>query len=157
MITTQTSDALLRVIDDAKVWLDQIDEQTAHHKPSPERWSISEVIGHLVDSACNNHQRFIRGQEPGELTFPKYDQNFWVQAGNYRQHNWAALVSLWYGYNRHLAVVMAHVAEDQLDTPCTITPYDTCSLEFLITDYVDHLNHHLVKIKERIGAVEVQE
>jgi hypothetical protein len=39
-----------------------IDEQTFSHKPAPGKWSKKEIPGHLVDSANNNHQRFLRAQ-----------------------------------------------------------------------------------------------
>ena len=33
--------------------------------PAPGRWAKKEVVGHLIDSAANNHQRFVRAQEGG--------------------------------------------------------------------------------------------
>ncbi len=125
---------------------------SAQTKTSPDQWSISEVVGHLVDSACNNHQRFVRAQYCDELTFPKYEQNEWVTAGNYRECNWESLVELWYHYNRQIAVVIRNIPEAKLSTPCTISPYETCTLGFLVTDYLDHLHHHLDKLAERMTA-----
>ena len=138
-----------------KTWrakLRELSPDSAHVKPSPDRWSISEVIGHLVDSACNNHQRFVRAQYSTELTFPKYEQNEWVESANYRSCNWESLVDLWYLYNIQLANLIRNIPESQLMTPCTITPYDTCTLGFLVTDYLDHLNHHFKILDGRIGT-----
>ena len=140
---------LLSTIDEWRTTLLGLDEDTVRHKPSKDRWSICEVVGHLVDSACNNHQRFVRAQEGDELTFPKYDQNAWVRAGNYNQSDWPSLVGLWYLYNQQIARIIRHIPTSQLDTPCTIAPYETCTLKFLIDDYLDHLQHHMGKIKER--------
>lgn len=140
------------VVDSWRKKLLGLGEDSAHLKPSPDRWSISEVIGHLVDSACNNHQRFVRAQFSDELVFPKYEQNEWAAAANYRFSDWESLVQLWYHYNRQIAVLIRNIPESKLSTSCTITPYDTCTLGFLVTDYVDHLNHHLRKLSERIGA-----
>ena len=61
------------------------------------------MIGHLVDSACNNHQRFVRAQHCDELIFPKYEQNEWVAAANYRNCDWSSLVELFYHYNRQIS------------------------------------------------------
>lgn len=143
---------LKKIVSDSRDWLLSFDEDVVRHKPKPERWSIAEVIGHLIDSACNNHQRFIRAQEADELTFPKYDQNAWVAGSNYHQCDWSNVVQLWFLYNMHLAHVIEQIPDGQLTTPCTITPYETCTLGFLVQDYLDHLNHHLEKIRERTAS-----
>lgn len=127
-----------------------VPDNLAHEKPSEDRWSISEVIGHLVDSANNNHQRFVRARSTDSLVFPRYEQNQWVSAASYRSFDWKTLVSLWRDSNVLLAQVVRNIPEDQLSTPCTITPYEQCSLEFLVTDYLDHMKHHLAILEQRI-------
>lgn len=147
-----TADRLIKTVDSAAAWLTELDEATIRHRPSPDRWSIAEVIGHLIDSASNNHQRFIRAQEGEELVFPKYDQNVWAVKNNYHESDWAGLVALWRHYNHHLAHVIRSIPDGQLATPCRIGPSEPCTLEFLVTDYLDHLQHHLNKIRERVAA-----
>ena len=144
------ADELVEVVEQALPWLRDLSPVTTQQRPAPDRWTISEVIGHLIDSAANNHQRFIRAQELSELTFPKYDQNSWVIKNDYANSDWSEILDLWRLYNRQLARVIAQVPDDQLHTVCTIEPYEPCSLEFLITDYLSHLKHHLRKIRERI-------
>ena len=122
----------------------------ANAEPAPDRWSISEVVGHLVDSACNNHQRFVRAQYCTELVFPKYDQNEWVAAANYRECDWESLVELWYHYNRQIAGLIRNMRTSSLSTPCTITLYEPCTLGFLVCDYLDHMKHHLSILAYRI-------
>lgn len=127
-----------------------IDAASAHAKPTSDRWSISEVLGHLVDSACNNHQRFVRAQHCSDFIFPKYEQNEWVAAANYRGGDWESLVELWYHYNRQLVVLIRNIRTSSLSTPCTITPYETCTLGFLVGDYLDHMKHHITILANRI-------
>ena len=105
----------------------------------------------MIDSACNNHQRFIRAQELPELTFPGYEQNLWVQKNGYHESDWRELVELWFLYNQRLADVIRRIPPEELETPCTITLYETCTLGFLVDDYLDHLLHHLGKIRERVS------
>lgn len=145
----ETASAIESLIETWRRKLLSLDAATAHAKPSPDRWAISEVVGHLIDSACNNHQRFVRAQDCPELVFPKYEQNDWVSAANYRLCNWKSLVELWYHYNRQIAVLIRNIPEAKLSTPCTITPHDTCTLGFLVADYFDHMDHHIVKLAER--------
>jgi hypothetical protein len=52
-------------------------------KPAPDRWSKKEILGHLIDSAANNHQRFVRAQGTPRLEFPGYEQEFWVATQAY--------------------------------------------------------------------------
>lgn len=131
--------------------LASLDSEHARSKPTPDRWSISEVIGHLIDSACNNHQRIVRAQYcDNELVFPKYDQNEWAIAANYLNADWESLVELWYHYNRMIASLIRNIKPEALQTPCTITPYDPCTLEFLVTDYLSHLQHHFNILEERM-------
>ena len=128
-----------------------LDAALAHAKPDADRWSIAEVVGHLVDSACNNHQRFVRAQHCSDFVFPKYEQNDWVDAANYRESNWESLVELWYHYNRQLAVLIRNVSSSSLSNPCTITPYEPCTRGFLVTDYLDHLKHHFTILSGRMA------
>lgn len=144
-----TASEIESLIESWRAKLHEQDAETAHAKPAPDRWSISEVVGHLVDSACNNHQRFVRAQHCSDLVFPKYEQNEWVAAAGYHQGDWGSLVELWYHYNRLIAVLIRNMRESSLSTPCTITPYETCTLGYLVTDYLEHMKHHLAKINER--------
>ena len=150
MTAKTTAIELLSVLSIAKPKLLQLDDKIVRHKPTPDRWSIAEVVGHLVDSACNNYQRFIRAQQVTVYEGPGYDQNFWAATGQYHGSDWKELVELWYLLNRQLSRVMESIADDQLATLCRVGDYEECSLEYLVTDYVVHLNHHLEKIWERI-------
>jgi hypothetical protein len=109
-------------------------------------WSRKQVIAHLIDSASNNHQRFVRAAQQASLDFPGYDQegNMRVQAP--QEVDWTLLVTLWAAYNRYLAHIIAHLPASKLGTPCRIGSRETVSLEFVATDYVTHLVHHLSQI-----------
>ena len=150
MSVENVASGLESAIEEAQPWLSELSEETVRFRPTPDRWSISEVIGHLIDSACNNHQRFVRAQTTDVLVFPKYDQNDWTRINNYHDSRWQDLVELWYQYNQHLAHVIRHIPMDKLPTRCEITGYEPCTLQFLVEDYLDHLEHHLQKIRERV-------
>src|SRR5215216_5354633 len=84
-----------------------LDDASTTHHPAPGKWSPREIIGHLVDSASNNHQRFVRMRERDDLVVEGYEQDVWVAAQRYQDAPWAELVLLWMTYNRHLARLMA--------------------------------------------------
>src|SRR5437764_8545226 len=70
------------------------------------KWSPKEIIGHLIDSASNNHQRFVRAQFTDDLIFAGYEQDAWVSVQQYGRESWPLLVQLWKSFNLHLAHVM---------------------------------------------------
>lgn len=110
------------------------------------QWSRKQILGHLIDSASNNHQRFVRAQVSPGSSFPKYQQEEWVAAQLYADRPWLELVALWAAYNRHLLHLMEVAPQ-----PATIRVGDAepVTLEFLMTDYVRHLKHHLDQILSR--------
>jgi len=120
----------------------QIRESEAAQKPPEGKWSKKEILGHLIDSASNNHQRFVRAQLSSEIRLPGYVQSEWVKTQKYQAESWTGLVSLWSSYNRHLVHVIASVPAERLKERCFIGDDEPVTLEFLIRDYVRHLEHH---------------
>jgi hypothetical protein len=110
------------------------------------KWSSKEILGHLIDSASNNHQRFVRAQIDGKVQMPGYTQDEWVSVQHYQERKWTELVLLWSAYNRHLLHVMETAAAGTLNAPCHIGGDASGPLEFLMVDYVCHLEHHLRQI-----------
>jgi len=134
------------VIERATGKLAQISEAESSLIPAPGKWSRKQTLGHLIDSAANNHQRFVRAQLESPLHFPGYAQEQWVEAQNYQQESWGYLVGCWAGCNRHLLHVIAQIPAEKLTRLCVIGGSAPVTLEFLAKDYVRHLEHHLAQI-----------
>ena len=79
---------------DVARWLATLPESVVSWRPSATAWSIKEIIGHLIDSAAHNHQRFVRAQSQADLVFPGYDQDDWVRAQAYNSAPWGPLVNV---------------------------------------------------------------
>ena len=109
-------------------------------------WSRKQVVGHLIDSASNNHQRFVRAALQPSLEFPGYDQDGNVRVQAVQQAEWAQMVTLWAAYNRYLAHVLANFPADKLETRCRIGAGEPVTIAFIANDYVSHLLHHLKQI-----------
>ena len=135
--------------------LDAISEAAAEQPREPDHWSPKQTIGHLIDSASNNHQRFVRAQFRDDLVFEGYDGAKWVDVQQYASAPWPSLVALWREFNLHLARVidatpdeirlrprerhnLGEIASNKLPEPPT--------LEAFMKDYVDHLQHHLAQV-----------
>ena len=104
-----------------------------------------EILGHLMDSPTNNHQRFVRATLQGSLTFPGYDREPLVDLQQFREVDWGFLVDLWAAYNRYCPVLSVLPA-DAGEIVCNIGNNPTASLAFIAEDYVAHLKHHLNQI-----------
>jgi hypothetical protein len=115
------------------------------------RWSRKQILGHLIDSAANNHQRFVSGQLERELATPGYAQEQWVEIERFEDRAWSDLVEFWLAYNRHLLHLMSRVAPERLGGTIRIGGDDPVSLEFVMIDYVRHLKHHLAQIGVHAG------
>lgn len=126
------------------------DARAAARRPAPGTWSPKEVLGHLIDSAANNHQRFVRAQQADRLMLPGYEQNHWVTVQGYQDADWTHLVALWTHLNLHLADVMARIPADQYAVTCVIGDSQPLTLELLVVDYLHHLEHHMAQIRERL-------
>jgi DinB superfamily len=137
---------LFDIIQKARIELEAIDEESASTKTIDGKWSIKEIIGHLIDSAANNHQRFVRLQNAAEDVNIRYDQEFWVNVQAYQSEKWVDLVDLWYYYNKHLSHVMANLNQAMLDNKCDMGYSEQKPLEFVVKDYIRHLEHHLKQI-----------
>jgi hypothetical protein len=136
---------LNETLEAARPRLVAISEDAAEARPAPHQWSKKEILGHLIDSAANNHQRFVRLQNEDGLVLPSYQQNEWVRVQNYVGRDWQELIELWLAYNRHLAHVMRQ-SDAAAARHVWRAPGGEYDLEFLIEDYVRHLRHHLEQI-----------
>lgn len=114
-------------------------------RKAPGKWSKKETLGHLIDSAANNHQRFVRAQY-GDKTPISYDGDAWVKAQDYDSGAALALVELWKHYNIHLAHVISKIPADKYNVLFSADAKDPITLEWIVNDYVKHLEHHLKQI-----------
>jgi hypothetical protein len=146
MSVAQAADRLAHILDTVPARLAAIPEEDASRSAGPGHWSPKEIIGHLIDSASNNHQRFVRAQLAPEYSCPSYEQQGWVAAQYYKSEPWYDLLNLWVLYNRHLAHVIRHVSESALETPVSIRGNAPVTLSQLMIDYVGHLEHYLGQI-----------
>jgi hypothetical protein len=143
---SEAADRLAHVLEVAPTRLAGISDGDAGRRAGPGRWAPKEILGHLIDSAGNNHQRFVRGQLFPNVDSPGYAQESWVAVQAYCAEPWVDLIALWLLFNRHLLHVMRHAREDALQTPISIGGEAPIPLSSVMIDYVRHFEHHLAQI-----------
>ena len=119
-----------------------------------DKWSKKEILGHLIDSASNNHQRFVRAQFTDDLIFPGYDQDNWVRVQDYQNINWHSLVELWKDFNFLIIHLLSKINKEDLNKLRVkhnldqiawkeIPASEPVTLEYFVKDYFGHMRHHL--------------
>lgn len=125
--------------------LQSMPEQIMADKPAPDRWSKKEIVGHVIDSAESNIRRFVVGQYEDTPTIT-YNQDKWVSIVNYQHWDTAALIDLWFLLNRQIIEILKNTSKENGQRECKTE--DIHSIEWLATDYIRHLKHHLHQILE---------
>jgi len=153
MTGAQTAAELHAAIAEGLQLFQQVDETRTTRRARPGGWCAREVLGHLIDSACNNHRRFVVGQSADTVRFDGYSQDDWVSRQHYEKVPWRDLVALWSAYNRHLAHVIACTPDAAAArTALSADGAGPVSIAFLMEDYVRHLRHHLAQIRTLLAA-----
>lgn len=138
---------LKNIIDAELQRFQNISEEEWSYRSSSEKWSKKEIIGHLCDSAFTNIRRFVVTQYKENENIV-YDQNFWVKAQNYQNVPTSDLIDLWKSLNYQIVHIVENIPDEALQRTCDTTKTEprVYTLEFIIDDYVDHLQHHLKAI-----------
>lgn len=153
----KTGELLQHIIEEARTKLLTLEEERVAQPIAAGKWSPKQIIGHLIDSASNNHQRFVRAQFTDDLIFPGYRQEEWVVLQEYDSADWQNLVQLWYYFNWQIARVMDITPESKLNmlrpqhnlhqiAMYTIPAEEPATLVYFMLDYVKHLENHLKQI-----------
>ena len=146
VMPTQTAVTFRAGIDALQQRLGAVSPDLADTPWSPGKWTRKQIVGHLLDSAANNRQRFVRGAIDGEYAGPKYAQDGWVAAHGYANQPWAILLEWWRVEHQILAAVVDQVPEDRLQAACTVGDNPPVTLRFLIEDYIAHQQWHMRQI-----------
>jgi hypothetical protein len=148
--TTQVkiADGIRKTVEDFVERYIYFEDAKATQKPRTDKWSRKEILGHLIDSAANNHQRFVRVQYLKDTNFPSYDQEKWVNIQKYGLRTWKELLLLWKSYNIHLAHIIDTMPAEYLQIPCTIGSSEPLTVGYVVVDYLGHMQHHIIQLEQ---------
>lgn len=157
MTPTLLSENLRGILRVVAPLLRQIPEADLSHKAALNKWSGKEILGHLIDSAYNNHRRFLRAIDQEDLIFTGYDQEAWVVLNGYQEREGSEVIDTFLLVQQHLAALISRLPTERLNALTTrhefhrmamrsVEENSPSSLGFLIEDYLFHLMHHLRQI-----------
>jgi DinB superfamily len=115
-------------------------------------WTRKQIVGHLLDSAANNRQRFVRAATEGTYAGPRYEQDAWVAVHGYRSQSWGRLLDWWKSEHEILIAVVENIPSGMLEAPCVVGDGPPVSLRFLIEDYISHQRWHLKQLQGGLEA-----
>jgi hypothetical protein len=145
-------DAFREAVNRFQVLLQQTDEAKAGVKLSEDAWSLKEIVGHLIDSASNNHQRFVRLQIGNLEGFPAYEAEQWIRIQHYNTMDWMLLKGLWLSFNTLILAVVERIPQECLGYSWS-SGDDSRTLEWLVNDYYRHLRWHIDHYRRRAAEI----
>jgi hypothetical protein len=157
----QFLDEFAQTVESTATRLLSLSEEQIQEARGEDKWTRKQILGHLIDSAANNHLRFVRAQFTNALVFPGYEQERWVDVQHYNDEDWSQLVQLWKLYNLHLAHLASFISPESLRSERTehnldviawqaVDKREPVTLEYFIRDYAGHMRHHLDQIFESV-------
>jgi hypothetical protein len=115
-------------------------------------WTRKQIVGHMLDSAANNRQRFVRASIQGSFDGPNYDQDGWVAAHGYASQAWDTLLHWWEVEHEILAAAVDRIPEERFEAVCKIGEDEPVTLRFVVEDYFRHQRWHLAQLTAPVAA-----
>jgi len=134
---------------------EDLDNEITSKRLGADKWTLKEIVGHLIDSASNNHQRFVRLQIVDELIFPGYgkDNSKWLQIEKYNELNFSDVILLWKQFNVLIGNIIKRADESKLENRWENSEGDKKTLRDLMIDYIRHLKDHLKHFEETLEEI----
>jgi len=149
---SNVTNGILRHIAAWEQKLIELPVETITQNRNKQNRTIKQILGHLIDSAANNHQRMVRLQYNDRLTFPDYqqDNDLWIVLQDYQNADWNIIIQLWKYYNLHMIQVIKSVDQSKLNNSWLSFENTTVTLQQMIEGYLGHIDLHLGEIQELI-------
>jgi len=141
------------LLEEAKHDLFCMDERMTTECEPGQKWNRKQVLGHLVDSALNHHQRVVMSIQEDRVAIASYDQDFWVNVNAYKDRSWEEIISLWMKLNRFLIEIIRYIPADKLSNKLTVGVETEVTMSTLIDDYIRHVRHHLARVVRTGGSM----
>lgn len=149
MAFSKITNKISELIEKWEPLLKELPEEVYLTKRNWQNRSIIQVLGHMVDSASNNHQRLVRLQYTRNLVFPDFRQvnDLWIAIQDYQHADWNNMIQLWKFFNLHIIHVIQSVNLNKLENYWNDFEGTKVTMEQMIEGYLWHLELHLKEIQ----------
>ncbi|WP_068473374.1 hypothetical protein [Saccharicrinis aurantiacus] len=149
---SNVTNGILQYIDTWEQKLIDLPVDTISNKRNTQNRTIKQILGHLIDSASNNHQRMVRLQYIDKLEFPDYqqDNDLWIAIQDYQNADWNTTIQMWKYYNLHIIQVIKSVDQTKLNSSWQSFEDFTVTLRQMIEGYLGHIELHFNEIQDLI-------
>ncbi|MBL8045281.1 MAG: DinB family protein [Anaerolineales bacterium] len=114
-----------------------------HFRPTPDEWTIHEVVVHITDSEANSYVRARRlAAEPGS-TVLGYDEMQWARALNYTEQNADEALELFQLLRRNTYQLIRHLPPSVWDNTVTHSESGLMTFDEWLDIYERHVREHI--------------
>ena len=103
---------LSRQLDESLALLGSISEEQANHRYAPDKWSIKELVGHVIDTERIFAYRALRFARNDRTPLPGYDQDDYIRGASFDDYSLADLASEFEHVRRANLSLFKHLDED---------------------------------------------
>ncbi len=133
---------------EAEKLFQSINEEKSKYKYAEGKWTIKEVLQHLVDAERIFAYRALAFARKDANTLPSFDENDYANNSNANERSWKDLVSEFTSVRQSTEYLFDSFSEEALQTIGKASSY-TIGVNTLGFVIIGHMNHHLAIIKER--------
>ena len=135
-------------IGETVAFLGSLPEAKGDHRYEPGKWSVKEVIGHLIDSERVFSYRALRFARRDETPLPGFEQDDYVPAGAFGKRTLRDLADEFRTVREATLLLYRHLDEEALSRS-GIASENRMSVRALAWCIAGHERHHIQVIRER--------
>ena len=118
---------------------------------APEKWTVTQVVGHLADAERIFAYRLLRIARGDDTPLPGFDENDYVSLGGFEDRSLGDVTADWVAARRSTIALARGLAANVWERSGTASG-NRVSARALLYIIVGHVAHHLVVLKERYGV-----
>lgn len=128
--------------------LGSLDPETADYRYAPDKWSVKEVVGHVVDAERIFATRALCVARGETQALPGFEQDAYVVQGDFEHRSLISMVREFEAVRLATEALFANLSEEQW-TRCGVANEARVSVRAVAYIVVGHASHHAAVIRER--------
>ncbi len=128
--------------------LEDVVEQKQLYRYAPGKWSVKDVVGHLIDAERIFAYRALRIARGDQTPLPGFDENDYVQTAEADRFDWQTLLEEFIIVRRTTILMLSRLPDEVWTRSGTASNAST-TVRALLYIMIGHVAHHLDILKER--------